>query len=163
MSDDTYKVGLTTSIVAAYLEGNRVEAEDLPQLIRSVHNALSTVGAEPQTAAAAVKIGAVQVRRSIKPDALISFEDGKPYKQLKRHLTKLGLTPAGYREKWGLPSNYPMVAASYSAVRSAMAKSAGLGRKAAAPAVAEPVVETKPVKGRIKGRLGLFGRKPPGA
>ncbi|MDB5454075.1 MAG: MucR family transcriptional regulator, partial [Caulobacteraceae bacterium] len=140
--------------------GNQVRAEDLPQLIRSVHQALSNVGAEAEAPTPAAKMGAAQVRRSITPDALISFEDGKPYKQLKRHLSTAGLTPVSYREKWGLPPDYPMVAASYSAVRSALAKSAGLGRKAATPTVTEQVPEATPAKERIKGRLGLFGRKP---
>ena len=69
----------------------------------------------------------MKIRKSIKPDALISFEDGKAYKTLKRHLSRRGLTVEAYKAKWGLPSDYPMTAASYSATRSAMAKSLGLG------------------------------------
>ncbi len=85
--------------------------------------------ATPLAASTNVKATAAQIRASIRSDALISFEDGKPYKTLKRHVAGAGLTLAEYREKWGLPSDYPSVAPEYSARRSAMAKSAGLGRK----------------------------------
>jgi predicted transcriptional regulator len=165
MSDpDTNLARLTTGIIAAYVEHNELGAQHLPDLIRSVHQALGSVGAAPEPPAAAAAT-TVQIRRSITPDALISFEDGKPYKQLKRHLTALGMTPDGYRAKWGLPPDYPMVAASYSAARSAIAKTLGLGKKAplsppidAPPAEIEPPAESEPPKPRIKGRLGLFGR-----
>lgn len=86
------------------------------------------VWTNPETLADARR-AAVDVRKSIMPDALVSFEDGKLYKTLKRHLAGRGLTPAAYREKWGLPPDYPMVAPNYSAVRSALARANGLGRK----------------------------------
>jgi len=167
MSDDSIGLTqLTTAIVASYVEHNAIRAEELPDLIRTVHAALGRVDTPP--AAPAPGLTAAQIRRSITPDALISFEDNKPYKQLKRHLTALGMTPADYRAKWGLPDKYPMVAASYSATRSALAKAAGLGRKAspapAAPAAqktaAPPAKKAAPAapKPRIKGKLGLFGR-----
>jgi predicted transcriptional regulator len=76
---------------------------------------------------------AVKPKKSVFPDYLVSLEDGKQYKALKRHLTRIGLTPAEYRAKWGLPNDYPMVAPNYAAVRSALAKSIGLGRKKAGP------------------------------
>jgi predicted transcriptional regulator len=79
----------------------------------------------------------VSSRKSVTPDFLISLEDGKPYKSLKRHLTKLGLTPQAYREKWGLPLDYPMVAASYALKRSELAKSMGLGAIRKSPAAAK--------------------------
>jgi predicted transcriptional regulator len=125
-------VSLTAEIVAAYVSNNKVGVEELGGLIASVHGALSGAGqpeapAEPETP----KATAAQVRKSITPDALISFEDGKPYKTLKRHLTLRGLTMDQYREKWGLPKDYPSTAPNYSAQRSALAKSLGLGRKAA--------------------------------
>ncbi len=79
------------------------------------------------------------IRKSLHPDHLISFIDGRPYKSLKRHLTTQGLTPDEYRDRYGLPKDYPMVAPSYSAQRSELAKTLGLGRKAAGSAPAEPV------------------------
>jgi predicted transcriptional regulator len=90
---------------------------------------------------------AVSVKKSITPDHLISLEDGKKYKSLKRHLTSRGMTPDEYRAKWGLPKDYPMVAASYSAQRSNLAKTLGLGRKALADA---PEVEAPKAKAPVK-------------
>jgi predicted transcriptional regulator len=118
-------------IVSAYVANHKVEADALPQIIRSVQitlNGLNTgaVGAlaedKPQPA--------VPVKRSVFPDFIICLEDGKKLKSLKRHLqTAFGLTPEQYRERWGLPPNYPMVAPNYSIQRSGLAKKAGLGRK----------------------------------
>lgn len=161
MSDHhTYLARLTTGVVAAYVEKNDIPAQELPALIRSVHQALGSVGAAVEFAAPPAGLTGAQIRRSITPDALISFEDGRAYKQLKRHLTALGITPAEYRAKWRLPADYPMVAASSSAKRSAVAKSSGFGRTAPrAPALAEPPLEVEQPKPRIKGRLGLFGRR----
>ena len=157
MSDETDKIQLTAGVVAAYVAGNHVATDDLPGLIRSIHMALDALGAPEEAVAPAIKLTTAQIRRSITPDALISFEDGKSYKQLKRHLTTRGMTPANYRAKWGLPKDYPMVAADYTAVRSALAKAAGLGRK---PAIAVEEKASKPVKARIGGKLGLFPRRP---
>lgn len=84
------------------------------------------------------KLTRAQINKSITPDALISFEDNRGYKTLKRHLSSRGLTPQQYREKRGLPGDYPMTAPSYSEARSSMAKSLGLGRKAAPPAKVRP-------------------------
>jgi predicted transcriptional regulator len=157
--DDTNLARLTTGIVTAYVENNELGIQHLPDLIRTVHQALASIGEAPEPPAPAVTTTMAQIRRSITPDALISFEDGKPYKQLKRHLTAVGMTPDHYRTKWGLPPNYPMVAASYSATRSAMAKTSGFGRKTpSAPAIHEPPPEIEQPKARIRGRLGLFGR-----
>lgn len=131
---------LAVGLVSAYVANNSVPAAELAALIATTHAALAGLGgsATPATPAVA-KVTRAQIRKSITHGALISFEDGKPYKTLKRHLTVLGLDPEAYREKWGLPRDYPMVAASYSETRSALAKSGGLGqqRRKAVPKVAE--------------------------
>jgi predicted transcriptional regulator len=119
---------LTAEIIAAFVSNNRVAVEQLPDLIRSVHGALGNRDREPQPQEAP-RASAAQIRKSITNDALISFEDGRPYRLLKRHLTTHGLTPAAYREKWGLPPDYPMVAPAYAARRSEFAKASGLGSK----------------------------------
>lgn len=120
---------LTAGLVSAYVANNPVPAPELAALITSTHAALTGLGntGAPATLPAE-KLTPAQVRKSITHEALISFEDGKRYKTLKRHLTSLGLTPETYRVKWGLPSDYPMVAASYSETRAAVARGIGLGR-----------------------------------
>ncbi|MBM6595177.1 MucR family transcriptional regulator [Microvirga pudoricolor] len=134
---------LTAHVVSSYVAHNAVHRADLPTMIASVYGALQGLGA-PKAAEPVKQPPAVPVKKSVTPDFLISLEDGKHYKSLKRHLTKLGITPAEYREKWGLPRDYPMVAASYAQRRSELAKSIGLGsmRKQAA----EPEVEAAPVE-----------------
>ncbi|MDP3255240.1 MAG: MucR family transcriptional regulator [Bosea sp. (in: a-proteobacteria)] len=123
---------LTTSIVSAYVSNNNVQPADLVGLIASTYSALAGLGSESAPAPAAALIPAVPIRKSVTPDAIICLEDGKKFKSLKRHLnTSYGLTPEQYRVKWGLPSDYPMVAPAYAEARSALAKSMGLGRKAA--------------------------------
>jgi predicted transcriptional regulator len=125
-------IELATQIVAAYVTKNAVEQADLPRLIAEVHRALEKAAAAPapsSTAAAELK-PAVNIKRSITPDYLICLEDGKKFKSLKRHLrTHFKLTPEQYREKWGLPSDYPMVAPNYATSRSKLAKNMGLGQK----------------------------------
>lgn len=122
---------LTAAIVAAYVEGNRVEASELGALIHNVYASLTQLGqVNADTRSQNSKATAAQIRRSLGSDVLISFEDGKPYRMLRRHLTSLGITPAAYRQKWGLAADYPMTAPSYSAARSALAKKAGLGSRA---------------------------------
>ncbi len=121
-------VALAADIVSAYVSNNSVTVADLPPLIGSVHAALQSVGNPARPQDAAKPIPAVPVRKSITPDFLISLEDGKQYKSLKRHLATRGLTPEQYRAKWGLPADYPMVAPNYSAQRSELARSLGLGR-----------------------------------
>ena len=125
---------IASELVAAYVSNNRVPATELPGLIGTVHAALN--GIASGTAAGGVsapaeeveKPTAAQIRKSIRPDGLVSFIDGKAYKTLKRHLTKHGLNPHSYRAKFGLPADYPTTAASYSEARSALAKNIGLGR-----------------------------------
>jgi predicted transcriptional regulator len=118
---------LTADIVSAYVTKNNVQANELTALISSVHSALANVG-QPQPAAPAKAEPPMPWKKAIRPDGIISFEDGKSYKSMKRHLTSRGMTPAEYREKWGLPRDFPMVAPEYSAARSAMAKNLGLGQ-----------------------------------
>jgi predicted transcriptional regulator len=123
---------LAGEIVSAYISNNSLPTAELPALIASVHGALNGLASGSQTPAEEIeKATPAQVRKSIPPDALISFIDGKPYKTLKRHLTGHGLDPHSYRERYGLLKDYPMVAASYTAQRSELAKSFGLGRPGA--------------------------------
>ncbi|SFG79474.1 MucR family transcriptional regulator [Methylobacterium gossipiicola] len=123
-------IELSTSIVTAYVANNSIPASELVNLLGSVHAAVKGIsegGAEASPKDEVVKRPPGQIKRSITPDALISFEDGKAYKTLRRHLTTRGLTPEGYRAKWGLPHDYPMTAANYSTARSKLARSLGLG------------------------------------
>lgn len=122
-------VTLTADVVAAHVSNNSVAVSDLPLLITSVHGALASVSsggsapAEPQTPA-------VSVRSSIKPDYIVCLEDGKKLKMLKRYLrTNFNMTPDEYRQKWDLPSDYPMVAPNYAAQRRDLAMKIGLGTK----------------------------------
>ncbi|MER8595013.1 MucR family transcriptional regulator [Mesorhizobium sp. M0207] len=122
-------LGMTADIVAAYVQSNATPVADLPNLIASVNSALSGL-AEPVAAASPILTPAVNPKKSIFPDHIISLENGRKFKSMKRHLGLLGMTPDEYRAKWGLAWDYPMVAPSYAAQRSALAKAAGLGRKA---------------------------------
>lgn len=124
-------VGLTADIVSAYVSKNAVPVSGLPDLIASIHLSLSNVG-QAVAVEQSKQEPAVNPKRSVFPDYIICLEDGKKFKSLKRHLMSFGLTPNEYREKWGLKSDYPMVAPNYAAQRSALAKSSGLGRKTAA-------------------------------
>ena len=124
---------LVADVAAAYFSSSHVSPADIPNIIAQIATSLGSVGESNAPTEAEAPAGARltrgQIRKSLTPDALISFEDGKSYKTLRRHLSVKGLTPETYREKWGLPSDYPMVAPSYSAARSALAKSLGLGQK----------------------------------
>jgi len=116
-----------SDIVSAYVSNNSIQSGELPDLIREVHTTLSTLG--NGAARSEVKKSAVSIKKSITDEFLICLEDGKKFKSLKRHLrSKYGLTPKEYREKWGLPYDYPMVAPSYARKRSALAKEMGLGK-----------------------------------
>jgi predicted transcriptional regulator len=117
----------TADIVAAYVSNNQVRTEDLPNLINTVRSALESPGSAQ--APAEKPVAPMSWKKAIKPDGIISFEDGKSYKSMKRHLTRLGMTPAQYREKWSLPKDFPMVSPNYSAARSEMARNLGLGQK----------------------------------
>jgi predicted transcriptional regulator len=128
-------VELTADIVSAYVANNSVPVPDLPTLLSGVHAALTGLG---QTAASTEpefkKATAAQIKKSITPEALISFIDGKPYKTLKRHLTGNGMTIEQYRQRYGLPADYPTTASNYSAMRAEFARNAGLGHKRRSPA-----------------------------
>ncbi|MER9589881.1 MucR family transcriptional regulator [Mesorhizobium australicum] len=122
-------VGLTADIVSAYVSQNPLPVAGLPDLIASIHSSLTGLGQSKVTELPKPE-PATNPKRSVTPDYIICLEDGKKFKSLKRHLNvHYGLTPDEYREKWGLKSDYPMVAPNYAAQRSTLAKAAGLGRK----------------------------------
>ena len=147
MSEEHTKT--TVEIISAYVSNNHLRAEELVELIKDVHGKLVELAngkAEPQ--AEAKPEPRLPIKKTITPGYLISLEDGKPYKTLRRHLTIRGMTPEDYRAKWGLPADYPMVAKEYAERRSALAKSMGLGSKRvkaeqgeAAAAIAEDLVD----------------------
>ncbi len=151
--DKSALIEMTTDIVSAYLEQNKIAVAELPALITSVHGALASVTTGAAEAVVEKREPAVAIRRSITPDFLICLEDGRKFKSLKRHLrTKYDLSPEDYRAKWGLPKGYPMVAPSYAAARSDLAKKMGLGaggRQPAKPAAkppAKPAVKARTSK-----------------
>ena len=120
----------TAKIVSAHTRKYQVAADTLPGLIQSVWRSLATAGTTEPAPAPAPLTPAVPIRKSVFPDHIVCLEDGKKLKMLKRHLqTSYGLTPQQYREKWGLPADYPMVAPNYASHRSSLAKQIGLGRK----------------------------------
>ena len=129
MDEPSKLIEITASLVAAYVGGNTIATSDVPNLIRSVHTALASIGGEPEPVAGAVKEPAVPIRRSITPDHLVCLEDGRKFKSLKRHLrTKYDMSPEQYRARWDLPKDYPMVAPNYAKARSDLAKQMGLGQ-----------------------------------
>jgi predicted transcriptional regulator len=133
MSNDTAGsnfIELTANIVSAYVANNSVAANDIPSLINQVHAALLQVsGGRGELPLEAAK-PAISVKKSIAPDYLVCLEDGKKFKSLKRHLrSQYNMTPEQYRDKWGLPADYPMVAPNYAAARSQLAKQMGLGQQ----------------------------------
>ena len=120
---------LTADIVAAHVSNNSVAVNDLPNLIQNVHSALSGI-TRASAAPEPLPEPKVSIRASIKPDYIVCLEDGKRLKMLKRHLmTHYNMTPDQYRQKWGLASDYPMVAPNYAEQRRKLAKSIGLGTK----------------------------------
>lgn len=134
MSEETHGqrpnfIEATGDIVSAYVSHNHIASADLPALIASVHQALTglVTGQAAVAEETVEKPTTAQIRKSVQHDGIISFLDGRSYKTLKRHLATYGLTPATYRERFGLGADYPMVAPSYSEKRSSLAKSLGLG------------------------------------
>lgn len=122
-------LGLTAEIVSAHVANNPVSVSDLPNLIQEVYRTLANVG-QPVIATPERPQPAVPIKKSITPEYLICLEDGKKLKMLKRHLkTAFNMTPDQYRERWGLPPDYPMVAPNYTKHRSSLAKRIGLGTK----------------------------------
>jgi predicted transcriptional regulator len=133
MSESTDQVlGLTAQIVSAHVRHNAVAPDALPSLIQEVYKALTNVGRQPVESEKPTP--AVPLKQAIRQDRIFCLEDGKSFSMLKRHLmTDHKLTPQQYRERWGLPRDYPMVAPNYAKTRSALAKKIGLGRKSAKP------------------------------
>ena len=126
---DETLITLTTDIVVSYVSNNSVAAEEVSALIRNIHGTLASLGSEGGAAEARPE-PAVSIRSSVKRDHVVCLEDGKKMKMLKRHLmTDHGLTPDEYRARWGLASDYPMVAPDYAEKRRDLAKKIGLGRK----------------------------------
>jgi predicted transcriptional regulator len=122
-------IDMAAEIVSAYVGHNKVAPDELPGLIQRVFGALSEASTGEASAADRKHEPAISVRKSITPDFLICLEDGKKFKSLKRHLrTHYNLSPEEYREKWGLPRDYPMVAPNYAQARSRLAKKMGLGQ-----------------------------------
>jgi predicted transcriptional regulator len=123
-------IELTADIVSAYVSNNAVAAGDISSLISQVHAALLRVSNGQSEVVSETLKPAIAVKKSITPDHLICLEDGKKFKSLKRHLrTQYNMTPEHYREKWGLPADYPMVAPNYAEARSQLAKQMGLGQQ----------------------------------
>jgi predicted transcriptional regulator len=123
-------IELTADIVSAYVSNNTVPASDISVLISQVHSALLRVSNGRGEVVSETLKPAVAVKKSITPEFLICLEDGKKFKSLKRHLrTQYNMTPEHYREKWGLPPDYPMVAPKYAEARSQLAKQMGLGQQ----------------------------------
>lgn len=130
MNDSTNPVELAAEIVSAYVSNNSVPSSELPALLNDVHAAIVRVASgAPPVVAEALK-PAVPPKKSITSEYIVCLEDGRKFKSLKRHLrTQYNLSPEEYREKWGLPSDYPMVAPAYAKARSALAKQMGLGQQ----------------------------------
>jgi len=127
---DADLIDLAADIVSAYVSNNTVPTSDLPALIADVHQALSSTHMGLNEPEPEPLKPAVNPKKSVFPDFIICLEDGKKFKSLKRHLrTHYDLSPEEYRDKWGLPSDYPMVAPNYAAARSALAKKMGLGQQ----------------------------------
>jgi predicted transcriptional regulator len=149
-------IALTADIVSAHVNNNNVNSAELPALIASVHAALVKTSAPAEPEAPAGPVGATTARKSLSnPAHIISMIDGKPYQTLKRHITRHGYTAESYKEAFGLPRDYPMVASAYSAARREISLATGLGRKKVGDAVA--AVE-KPVKAAGK-KLGIVAAK----
>ena len=133
-------ITLAADIVSAHVSNNSVSLAELPGLIGSVYDMLASLGQEAPPAEVMPE-PAVSIRASVKPDHIVCLEDGKKLKMLKRHLsTHYNLTPDQYRARWGLPSDYPMVAPNYAEKRRALAKAIGLGRKPGARRGRKPKV-----------------------
>jgi predicted transcriptional regulator len=120
---------LTAEIVASHVSNNNVATSELPQLISQVYASLASAAPKPKVEVERPS-PAVPIKRSITPDYIVCLEDGKELKMLKRHLkTRYNMSPEQYRERWGLPADYPMVAPNYAEQRSLLAKKIGLGTK----------------------------------
>ena len=137
---------LTADIVSAYVSQSSIGKEELGALIGGVHAALKQASIGKVEAPPEPQTPAVPIKKSVTPDYIISLEDGRKFKSMKRYLGIRNMTPAEYRKKWGLPSDYPMVAPNYAAARSQLAKNIGLGRKA------KPIERAKPKRRAAKAK-----------
>lgn len=125
-------LGLTTEIVAAHLSNSTTDERNIPGLIEQIYRTLSNLGSGTGVETSERPAPAVPIKKSYTPDYIICLEDGKKLKMLRRHLkTAYDMTPDQYRERWGLPANYPMTAPNYAKQRSKLAKDIGLGKKSA--------------------------------
>jgi predicted transcriptional regulator len=123
-------LALTTEIVASHVSNNEVRTDELPNLIQQVYSSLASAAPGAAKPEPELPQPAVAIKKSVMPDYIVCLEDGKKLKMLKRHLkTRYDMTPDEYRERWGLASDYPMVAPNYAAQRSELAKKIGLGTK----------------------------------
>jgi predicted transcriptional regulator len=128
LSKNNDLIQMTADVVTAFVANNSVVRQDIPALIENVHKAFAAIQNGPKDIKIAEPLQPrLPIKKTITPDYLISLEDGRQYRTLKRHLRGVGLTPEQYRKKWGLPADYPMVAPSYSDRRSQLAKNMGLG------------------------------------
>jgi len=151
-------LSLTAEIVAAFTGHNTVATSDLPGLIKTVYETLRAAGTVEAEKPVEALVPAVPIKKSVTSEFIVCLEDGKKLKMLKRHLaTRYNMTPAAYRQRWGLPNDYPMVAPAYAAQRSDLAKSIGLGRK---PADVAPEPEPAPAAEKPARRVAV-GRKLP--
>ena len=130
MTESTNAVELAAEIVSAYVSNNSVPSSELPGLLNEVHAAIVRVAGGVQPVVTEAAKPAVPPKKSITAEYIVCLEDGRKFKSLKRHLrTQYNLSPEEYREKWGLPADYPMVAPAYAKARSALAKQMGLGQQ----------------------------------
>ena len=155
MSEDTKTAeiaeiaDLTATVVVNYVQKNNIPASELPALIQTIAGTFRSIVTGAETPPAKELVPAVPIRKSVQPDHIVCLEDGRKFKSLKRHLrTKFDLSPEEYRAKWGLPKQYPMVAPSYAAARSELAKNIGLGQGGRKPAGKAPVKAAAKSKGR---------------
>ena len=147
-AEASQSIELAAEIVAAFVANNSLPIAELPGLIHATHAALQRLASGPVDTAPQVekKEPAVSIRKSLTPDFLVCLDDGKKFKSLRRHLATLGMTPDQYRAKWGLPSDYPMVAPNYAAARSQLAKQSGLGQIRKNAALAKKASAAAPSK-----------------
>jgi predicted transcriptional regulator len=125
----SYLIGMVSDIVSAYVAHNPVPVAELPRLIEKVHAVLTEIDGPGGVEVKTELKPAVPVRKSVTDDHLVCLEDGKKFKSLKRHLrTRYDMSPEEYRDKWGLPADYPMVAPNYAKQRSELARKMGLGQ-----------------------------------
>lgn len=161
VSADEDRLHQVVNVVAAFISNNRLSHSELLDLIASVNGAFVKLAAPAEETSAAPKDPAVPIKKSVTFDHIICLEDGKKFKSLRRHLkSTYNMTPEQYRMKWKLPSDYPMVAPSYSQARSALAKASGLGRAAAiAKRKAASAPPAKPQKGKTASTKAAPARK----